>query len=420
MTDMHAVGAAAKRASRAMAKAPTHSKDLALRLLADGIGACAEAVLAANARDVAGAVAAGKPAAYVDRMTLNPKRLDALAQDVRAVADLRDPVGEVFDAAALPNGLRLHKRRAPLGVLGVIFESRPNVTTDIASLAIKSGNACILRGGSDTLATNRALVGIVHDALSAAGLPRDAVCFVDDADRARINELLKLNACVDLIIPRGGAALHQMCRDNSTIPVITGGMGINHLYVDPSADVGQAVEIAFNAKTHKPSACNSLGTLLVHAATAGEVLPRVAARLGDAGVAFRCDERALAILTGNGRADVAPAGPDDWDTEWLALVCGVKVVDSLDEALAFIERHSMGHSDAICARDAAAIARFLNEVDSAAVFANASMRFNDGGQFGLGAEVAISTQRVHARGPMGLRELTTYKWVVEGDGQVRP
>lgn len=418
---MTLLGAQAKQAARILARAATPQKNAALRALADGLIGRLDDILTANARDIEHATARGVEPYFIDRLTLNEKRLRAIAGDVLSVAGLPDPVGDVFDPVTLPNGLRLHKRRIPLGVLGVIYESRPNVTIDIAALAIKSGNACILRGGSETIRSNRALVGIVHDALAAAGLPREAVSFVDDTDRARIMELLRLNDYVDLIIPRGGAALHDLCRKNSTIPVITGGMGINHIYVDESADQDMALDILFNAKVQKPTVCNALGTVVVHGAIAEEFLPKMARRLGEAGVSFRCDPRARDIFSRRApEADVQPAAPADWDTEWLSLVAGVTVVDSLDEAIAFIEAHSMDHSDGIVSRNPDHIARFVNEVDSCGVFVNASTRFNDGGQFGLGAEVAISTQRIHARGPMGLRELTSYKWVVEGNGHVRP
>jgi glutamate-5-semialdehyde dehydrogenase len=417
MVDMNALGAQAKQAARLLARAATARKDQAVRDLADGLARRQAEILAANAKDAQGAQARNAEAYFVDRLTLNEKRLQAIAADARGVAALPDPVGEQYDHAVLPNGLKLHKRRIPLGVLGVIYESRPNVTIDIAALAIKSGNAVILRGGSETLHSNRALVGVIHEALAANGLPAAAVSFIDDPDRARILELLTLTDAVDLIIPRGGAALHDLCRKNSRIPVITGGMGINHLYVDETADQAAAVEVVYNAKVSKPSVCNALGTLVVHSAIAAEFLPKACDRLAEKSVALHCDARAHDIL--RGRPGVVPAGEGDWDVEWLALIAGVKVVDSLDEAIAFIEAHSMDHSDGILSRDPARIARFLDEVDSCGVFANCSTRFNDGAQFGLGAEVAISTQRIHARGPMGLRELTSYKWVVEGDGQVR-
>lgn len=436
--DMIEIGRRARTAGKYLARASTERKNDALHAIADGLLRCREDILRANAVDVANAKARNVEAYFLDRLTLNDQRLQGMANDVRNVAALPDPIGERFDHTVLPNGLRLHKRRVPLGVLGVIYEARPNVTTDIAALALKSGNAVILRGGSDNLHSNKALLAVIHAALAATGLPLDAVQLIEDTDRARIMELLRLNDYVDLIIPRGGEHLHRLCRENSTIPVITGGMGINHIYVDETADRDQAVEIVFNAKTSKPSVCNALGTLLVNATIAADFLPRAAVRLAEKQVELRCDERAYALLDRVARRQgerviaigdvvlpaghhvlLSPARPEDWDTEWLALILGVKIVDTLDEAITFIQQHSMGHSDAICARDPHAIERFLNEVDSSAVFANASTRFNDGGQFGLGAEVAISTQRVHARGPMGLRELTSYKWICEGDGHVR-
>jgi glutamate-5-semialdehyde dehydrogenase len=306
----------------------------------------------------------------------------------------------------------------PIGVLGVIYEARPNVTVDVAGLALKTGNAVILRGGSETLNSNRALVAVIQRALTEAHLPADAVQFVDDADRARVTELLALDEYVDMIIPRGGANLHRFCREHSRIPVITGGIGICHLFVDESADLDAALNVITNAKVQRPTVCNALDTALVHRAVAAGFLPRLVNHLGAAGVTFRADASAQPLLPADPR--VAPAGPDDFDTEWLALILGIKVVDSLDEAIAHITAHSTGHSDGILTRHDAHAARFIAEVDSAAVYVNASTRFTDGGQFGLGAEVAISTQRLHARGPMGLRELTTYKWVVVGAGHVRP
>ncbi len=420
-TDLSVLGVRARAASKHMARASTQQKNAALRHLADGLLACQEDILRANAQDVAQATAQQLSAALIDRLTLTPQRLAGIAAGVRAVEALPDPIGEQFDAYTLPNGLRLHKRRIPIGVLGVIYESRPNVTVDIAALALKSGNAVILRGGSDNLRSNRALVQVVHAALEAVNLPADAVLLVEDTDRARVMELLRLHEYVDLIIPRGGAALHRLCREHSTIPVITGGMGINHIYVDESAALDQAVEIVFNAKVSKPTVCNALGTLVVNAAIAPVFLPMAARRLCDKAVQLRCDPRALAILSADPALQpyLSPAQPSDWDTEWLDLILGVKVVDSLDEAIAFIRAHTLEHSDGIVARNPAHIERFVNEIDSCAVFVNASTRFNDGGEFGLGAEVAISTQRIHARGPMGLRELTSYKWVCEGDGHVR-
>jgi len=358
----------------------------------------------------------------VDRLTLDPSRLAGIAAELRQTAGLPDPVGERFDETTLPNGLKLHKQRVPLGVLGVIYEARPNVTVDIASLALKSGNAVILRGGSETLRTNRALVALIHSVFEEAGLPPEAVQFIESPDRALVLELLKLNEYVDIIIPRGGAGLHQFCRENSQIPVITGGTGICHIFVDESADVEATLPVIHNAKTQHPSVCNSLDTLLVHAAIAEEFLPRVVEYLAKDGVTFRAESAALAALNNLQpalRKPITPAGAEDFDTEWMSLVLGLKVVRNLDEAITHTNQHSLGHSDSILTSDAGNAARWVNEVDSAAVYVNASTRFTDGNQFGLGAEVAISTQRLHARGPMGLRELTTYKWVGVGNYHVR-
>jgi glutamate-5-semialdehyde dehydrogenase len=420
--DLHELGARAKQGSRALARATTEQKNKALTDLADILILCSDAILAANRTDVNSAKARDVQPYFIDRLTLNASRLKTIADDVRSVAALPDPVGEQFDATTLPNGMKLHKRRIPLGVLGVIYEARPNVTIDISALAIKSGNAAVLRGGSETINTNRALVSVIHDVLRANGLPVDCISFIDSPDRAMINEMLRLTDYIDLIIPRGGAALHKLCRENSNIPVITGGIGINHYYVDPTVDQGRAVEVIFNAKVQRPTVCNALGTLLLQREVAAEFLPKVITRLSQAGVTFKCDEATFAIAkmaNSNGRFKIDPAAPGDFDIEWLALILSVKVVDSIDEAIAHIEQHGTSHSDGILSQDPANIARFLNEVDSAAVYANASTRFTDGGQFGLGAEVAVSTQRVHARGPMGLRELTSYKWIAEGNGHVR-
>jgi len=415
MTEM---GLRARSASRQLARAAAEQKNGVLLALADQLGLQGAALLRANRQDVDAARAAGLSEAMLDRLMLNEARLAGMAADLRRVAELPDPVGEVFDAKTLPNGLKLHRQRVPIGVIGVIYEARPNVTLDVAGLGVKTGNAVILRGGSETLQSNLALARLVRQALHGAGLPEDAVQSVEDADRARVTELLALDDYVDMIIPRGGAALHKFCREHSRIPVITGGIGICHLFVDESADLEAALNIIDNAKTQRPTVCNALDTALVHRAVAAGFLPRLVQRLGAAGVTFRADPAAAACLPPDPR--VQPAGPDDFDTEWLSLVLGLKVVDGVEAAVEHVAAHSTGHSDGILTRSDANAARFVAEVDSAAVYVNASTRFTDGGQFGLGAEVAVSTQRLHARGPMGLRELTTYKWVVIGTGQVRP
>lgn len=416
--DMLIIAQLAKKASRALARAATAAKDQAILRIADELEARQGMILAANALDMQAAAQSGMSAALQDRLLLNPARLAAIANDLRAVASLPDPVGEVFDESTLPNGMRLRKQRVPLGVLGVIYESRPNVTIDVAGLALKTGNACILRGGRETFNSNMALVQAVQAGLQAANLPAESVQAISDPDRALMLQLLKLDDYVDMIIPRGGAGLHEFCRENSRVPVMTGGMGVCHLFVDASADQDASLKIIHNARTQKPSACNSLDTLLVHRQIAAGFLPRVVEQLGKDGVSFRAEPRALALLGSDER--VVPAGEQDFDTEWLRLVLGLKVVDGLDEAIDFIEQHSTHHSDGILTRDPANADAFVAGVDSAAVYVNASTRFTDGAQFGLGAEVAISTQRLHARGPMGLRELTTYKWVAIGDWHSRP
>jgi glutamate-5-semialdehyde dehydrogenase len=306
----------------------------------------------------------------------------------------------------------------PLGVIGVIYEARPNVTIDCAALCIKSGNAAVLRGSADTLASNRALLAAVHAALASVGLPTEAVGLIDSPDRAEVEAMLGLNELIDLIIPRGGAALHQRCRQQSRIPVITGGIGICHLYAAASVEIDRALPLIDNAKTQRPSVCNALDTVLADRRIAAALLPALVERLAAKGVAFRAEPEALAIV--GAHPAVQPAGPDDFDTEWLGLTLGLKVVDGVEAAIAHIQQHSTGHSDGILSADSAEVARFLHAVDSAAVYVNASTRFTDGSQFGLGAEIAVSTQRIHARGPMALEALTSYKWVVRGDYAVRP
>jgi glutamate-5-semialdehyde dehydrogenase len=411
-------GMTARKAARALAVAPTAEKNRALLAIADELEAQASAVLAENARDVEDARNRGLDNTLIDRLLLDPERLAALASDTRRVADLPDPVGTDIDSRVLPNGIHLYRRRIPIGVIGVIYEARPNVTIDIATLCLKTGNASILRGGTETLRTNTKLVQVIRAALDRAGLPAGAVQYIENPDRCLVGQLLRLDTCVDMIIPRGGQGLHRLCREQSTIPVITGGIGICHLFVDESADLDRAVDIIENAKVQRPSVCNALDTMLVHRAVADRFLPAVGRRLKDRGVALRADPDALSLLRA---ADIEaePAGAGDFDREWLSLVLGVKVVASVEEAITHIQEHSTEHSDGILTRDQARADRFVAAVNSAAVYVNASTRFTDGGQFGLGAEVAVSTQKLHARGPMGLEELTTYKWIGIGSGQVR-
>ena len=419
MTDLIAMGQAAKTASRRLATLTTGQKNAALRAIADELEAQAGTVLAQNALDIAAGRARELSDALLDRLLLTEKRVAALAADTRHIADLPDPIGAESGGRILPNGLRLSKRRIPIGVIGVIYEARPNVTIDIATLCLKTGNATILRGGSETSRSNLALVLVIQAALERVGLPRTAVQVIADPDRALVAGLLRLDKYVDMIVPRGGAGLHRLCREQSTVPVITGGIGICHIFVDESANLTRAVDIVENAKVQRPSVCNALDTVLVHRAVAPAFLPAMAARLAQSGVELRATGEAFDILQTAGGARVRAAGPDDFDQEWLALILGVKVVDGLDQAIDHIQEHSTEHSDSILTNDLAHANRFVNEINSAAVYVNASTRFTDGGQFGLGAEVAVSTQKLHARGPMGLEELTTYKWVGIGDGQIR-
>ena len=415
--DLQQMGRLAKAAAIELAQCSTAQKNAALLAIADGLADERAEILAINAEDMAAARDAGTDPLYIrDRLNLE-RRMDSVIADLRKVAQLPDPVGERFDKREPRAGLRAWKQRTPLGVLGVIYEARPQVTVDVASLALKSGNAVILRGGREVLHSNMALVRALSTAMADVGLPAAAFQYIHSSDRRHVGELLRMHEYVDLIIPRGGNGLHNFCRENSTIPVITGGIGICHLYVEPGANLDDALQVIHNSKTVSPAVCNALDTLLVHSDVAAEFLPRVVDCLGEAGVAFRAEPRALACVDADER--VSPAGPEDFDTEWYALTLGLKVVDSLDEAIAHIRAHSTQHSDGILTQNSAHAERFCNEVDSAAVYVNASTRFTDGSALGLGAEIAVSTQKLHARGPMALTELTTYKWVVVGEGHVR-
>lgn len=415
------LGLRARAAARVLRSLPTARKAAALHAIARELQAREGVILAANARDVAAAEAARLPAHMVARLRLDAASLAAIADDVAAVAQLPDPVGETTPERILPSGIRVSQRRVPLGVLGVIYESRPNVTVDVAALALMSGNAVILRGGKETVNSNAALEGAIRAALASENIPEDAVQVIRDPARERMLELLRLDDLVDAIIPRGGAGLHRFCVENATVPVIVGGIGVVHIYLDESftrdpADVARAVNLIRNAKVQKPSACNALDTLLIHV-RALPVLPAIARDLTAHGVTLRADPPALAALQTAG-LEAQAATDADYGTEFLALTASIRTVSGLEEALDFIAAHG-NHTDVILTRDPTQAERFVQDVDSAAVMVNASPRFNDGGQLGLGAEVAISTQKLHARGPMGLRELTTTKWVVVGDGQVR-
>lgn len=419
--DIRAMALAAREAGRRVALLPSGVRDAALREIASRLERVGDDFWQANRADVAEALEAGVAPALVDRSTLNAKRLQAMIDGCRDVAALPDPLGQLFDGKTLANGLQIAKKRVPLGVIGVIFESRPNVTVDISILGIKTGNSVIMRGGRESLRTNQALVGLVRDACSAAGVPQDVVQLVGSTDRALVPELLAMDDLIDLVVPRGGPGLQSLVKQYARMPVVYGGIGVCHLYVDASADLQRSLPVIRNAKVQAPSVCNALDTVLVHRDIASQFVPAMVSDLTAAGVRVLCDPASLATLQGARFDDalVGPATDEDYGKEFLALVCSVKVVDSLDAAIRHIQTYGTAHSDGILTNDYANATRFLNEVDSAAVYVNASTRFTDGGQFGLGAEVAISTQRTHARGPMGLQELTTYKWVIQGDYTAR-
>ncbi|KQV07838.1 glutamate-5-semialdehyde dehydrogenase [Leifsonia sp. Root112D2] len=407
--------AAARTASRALAGATSEVKNRALAAIADGVRAHAREIIDANALDLANGRENGLSAGLLDRLTLTESRLDALADAVLEIVALTDPVGQSVRGSTLPNGIKISQVRVPFGVVGAIYEARPNVTIDIASLAIKSGNAVILRGGSAALNSNRVLVGVIQEALEKAGLPGDAAQTIDDFGREGATELMRARGYVDVLIPRGSADLIQTVVRESTVPVIETGAGVVHIVLDASADRDWAVEIVHNAKVQRPSVCNAVETVLVHADAAERVLPAVLSRLAASGVTVHADERAFSFS-----ADAVEANEEDWSTEYMSLDIAVKVVDSLDEAMDHIRRYSTKHTESIITNDLGNAERFLAEVDSAVVMVNASTRFTDGGEFGFGAEVGISTQKLHARGPMGLPELTSTKWIVRGAGQVRP
>ncbi len=420
--DLKQLGQKAKDSVKAMALASPDQKNKALNFIAEALEQKQNLIHEANARDIEKGRLAGLSTALIDRLSLQ-QRVLGIAQDIRSLIHLSDPIGEVFDKQTLPNGLQVAKQRVPIGVLGVIYEARPNVTIDVAALSIKTGNCAILRGGSETLHSNRILVSIIREALHRAGLPSDALQFIDDSDRKYVKELLGLYEYVDLIIPRGGANLHKFCRENSSIPVITGGIGICHLYVDSSAKIHEAIEVIFNAKTQRPTVCNALDTLLVHEQIADSIIPLILNKLGGAGVIFKVDKTTLNRLNKQGITqgeNIQLADETcDWNTEWLSLTLGIKIVSDLNKAIEHIQTYSSGHSDGIITENERHAESFVRQIDSAAVYVNASTRFTDGGQLGLGAEVAISTQKLHARGPMGLKELTSYKWVIRGNYHVR-
>lgn len=415
MLDM---GKRAKEAAFQLATFSTEQKNQALLNIADALEANTESILVANKIDIELAHEKGTDPIWIrDRIDLE-RRMAGIIRDVRNVVSLPDPVGSTWAENELETGINIHKVRVPLGVIGVIYESRPNVTVDISTLALKTGNAVILRGGSDVLNSNLEVVRVLTEALVASGFPEDTMQYISSTDRKYVGEMLKMHDYIDMLIPRGGSGLHNFCRENSTIPVIIGGMGIVHIYVDESADLEKSLPLIHNSKTQRPAVCNSLDTLLVHESIAGDFLPTVIENLSASDVVFKAEEKALVIV--GDRDDVSPVAEGDFDTEWMGLTLNLKVVSDVDESIEHIRAHTTFHSDGILTENAEQAAYFLNRVDSAAVFWNASTRFNDGSALGLGAEVAISTQKLHARGPMALEELTTYKWVVTGDYVARP
>ena len=406
------MGANAKAAARVLLTAGD-LKNKALLAIADALIENCDAIIAANDIDIKLAKENNTRAALIDRLTLTPARIEGMADGVRQVAALPDPIGTVLSGSSRPNGLKIEKVRVPLGVVGIIFEARPNVTSDAAALCLKSGNAVILRGGKEAINSNKAIADIMRNAVEKAGLPKDCISLVEDTTRASSVELMQLSY-LDVLIPRGSANLIKAVVENAKVPVIETGAGNCHVYVDDTADIDMAANIIFNAKTSRPSVCNAIETILVHKDIAEKALPAIKARLDEKNVVLRCCERSAAILEG-----VEPATEDDWYTEYGDYILAVKIVDTIDEAIAHIAKYSTGHSECIVTKDYASAQKFTDEVDSAAVYVNSSTRFTDGGEFGLGAEIGISTQKLHARGPMGLNELTSMKFIIRGNGQVR-
>jgi len=417
--DMLQIGMMARTASRKLAQLSKEQKNQFLLELADKLRKHADDVLSANQIDVQAGYQANLSAAMIDRLMLNQSRLNNMASDLDDLIKMPDPVGTIIEEKKLNNGLHARRIRVPLGVMAVIYEARPNVTVDISALGIKSGNAVILRGGKETLNSNKALVKMIQDCLQIVQIPPEAVQFIDDPDRSLVDELVKMDRYVDILIPRGGNALQDFCKVNASMPVMTGGIGICHLFVDESADLSRSVEVIHNAKVQRPSVCNALDTLLVHEKVARDFLPLMGEKLLKDKVQLHCDQVSFSILAENFQEGIQPAEEGDFDREWLSLVLGIKVVNSLEEAMQHIHQHSTQHSDGILTQNKEHTRQFVNEIDSAAVYVNASTRFTDGAQLGLGGEVAVSTQKLHARGPIGLEGLTTYKWVLEGEYTVR-
>ncbi len=409
------MGKAAQEAAFTLGPISTDKKNKALAFIADELEANLEIILAANTKDMIAGEKAGLTAAFLDRLKLNKERLKGIAHDVRNIIGLPDPVGTELDCRTLENGMTLSRRRVPIGVIGVIYEARPNVTIDIASLCLKTGNATILRGGKESFHSNMELVKVIQVALKKSGLPAASVQYIESPERELVGKLLRLDEYVDMIIPRGGAGLHKMCQEMSTIPVIIGGFGISHMYVDLTADLARSLDVVENAKVQRPSACNALDTLLIHEQVASQFLPLLAKRMNEKNVELVACEKSFNIIHPTAIGALRRAEEIDFDTEWLSFTLGVKIVKDINEAITHMRQHNARHSDAILTNDPKAAELFINGAGSAAVYVNASTRFTDGAQFGLGAEVAVSTQKLHARGPMGLEELCSYQWVGKAD-----
>ena len=413
--DTEKMGLAAKAAERILGVADTNTKNKALEAMADALEANADKIISANEADLANGASSGMKESLLDRLRLTSARIAGMADGIRQVAALADPIGEIIEGSVRPNGMKIQRVRVPLGVVGIIFEARPNVTSDAAALCLKSGNACILRGGKEAIHSNMAIADVLRQAVQSAGLPSDCIQLVSDTSRESANQMMRMNQYLDVLIPRGGAGLIRAVVENSTVPVIETGVGNCHVYVDSTADTEMAANIIYNAKTSRPSVCNAIETILVHKDIAEKALPVIKARLDEKKVELRGCERTRAILGDS----VVPATDSDYATEFLDFILACRVVDSLDEAIEHIAKYSTGHSECIVTSDYFSAEKFTSSVDSTAVYVNCSTRFTDGGEFGLGAEIGISTQKLHARGPMGIRQLTSSKFIIQGDGQIR-
>jgi len=413
--DTEKMGLAAKAAERILGVADTNTKNKALEAMAAALEANADKIISANEADLANGRTNGMKDSLLDRLRLTPERIAGMAEGIRQVAALADPIGEIIEGSVRPNGMKIQRVRVPLGVVGIIFEARPNVTSDAAALCLKSGNACILRGGKEAIHSNMAIAGVLRQAAESSGLPADCIQLVSDTSRESANQMMRMSKYLDVLIPRGGAGLIRAVVDNSTVPVIETGVGNCHVFVDSTADMEMAANIIYNAKTSRPSVCNAIETILVHKDIAEKALPVIRERLDEKNVELRGCERTRAILGDS----VIPATDEDYATEFLDYILACRVVDSLDDAIDHIAKYSTGHSECIVTSDYFSAEKFTSSVDSAAVYVNCSTRFTDGGEFGLGAEIGISTQKLHARGPMGIRQLTSSKFIIQGDGQIR-